>query len=109
MGQLIGIVAQACHLAQQIGMMRTGPGTHLAAHDKCAQIFLSRHPAHRHLFFKVCQLLFVQTQRDHMFALSHRASPLPLLFCRSSTRAGYSYHNGTSFKRSLSQLGTNAA
>ena len=64
---------------------------------------------HIEQFRIIQQLLFVQTQRDHMFALSHRSSPLPLLFCRSGARAGYSYRTGTSFSRSLSQLGTNAA
>ena len=67
---------------KQVGVMGTGPGAHLAAHDERAQIFLPRHPAHRHLFFKVCQLLFVQTQRDHMLPFPHRASSLPVISSR---------------------------
>ena len=41
-----------------------------------------RHPAQLHLFFKVCQLLFVQTQRDHMLPFPHRASSLPVISSR---------------------------
>ena len=33
---------QARYLAQQVGVMGTGPGAHLAAHDERAQIFLLR-------------------------------------------------------------------
>ena len=82
MGKLVCIVAQARYLAQQVGVMGTGPGAHLAAHDERAQIFLPRHPAQLHLFFKVCQLLFVQAQRDHMLPFPHRASSLPVISSR---------------------------
>lgn len=40
-GELVGVVAEARHLAQQIGVVGTGAWMNFCAHDQCAQIFLA--------------------------------------------------------------------
>ena len=65
-GQLVGVVAQACDLAQQIGMVGAGARVKFGTHDQGPQVFLAGHATQVGLAVKMQQFLVIQPQRDLM-------------------------------------------
>ena len=51
--KLISIVAQPCHLAEQIGVVRAWTGMDFFACNERAQVFFSRQTTHFNLFAKI--------------------------------------------------------
>lgn len=65
-GQLVGVVAQACDLAQQIGMVGAGARVEFGTHDQAAQVFFTGQAAQVRLTVEMPQFLVIQPQRDLM-------------------------------------------
>ena len=65
MGELVGVVAQARHLAQQVGVVGAGLRLHLGPGDERPQVFLTRQAAGFGLPREVLQLPLRQPDGDH--------------------------------------------
>lgn len=65
-GELVGVVAETRHLAQQVGVVSTGARVKFVAHDQAAQVFLAGQAAQVRLTVEMPQFLVIQPQRDLM-------------------------------------------
>ena len=65
-GELVGVVAETRHLAQQVGVVSTGARVEFGTHDQAAQVFFTGQAAQVGLAVKMPQFLVIQPQRDLM-------------------------------------------
>lgn len=65
-GELVGVVAETRHLAQQVGVVSTGARLEFGTHDQGPQVFLAGQAAQVRLTVEMPQFLVIQPQRDLM-------------------------------------------
>ena len=108
MGELAGVVAQARHLAQQVGMVGTGTLVEFSTQDQGTDITLTGQAAQIRLPVEVTQFLIIEAQRDLVLPFTPDGQ-------RSASRwgclAGYSEMHccGTSVRSNSVQSGRYAA
>lgn len=70
MGELVGVITQARHLAQQVGMVGAGARVKFCAQDQGTDITLTGQAAQIRLPVEVAQLPVVEPQCDLMLPLA---------------------------------------
>ena len=70
MGELVGVITQARHLAQQVGMVGAGARVKFCAQDQGTDITLTGQAAQIRLPVEVAQLLVVEPQGDLVLPLA---------------------------------------
>ena len=73
-GQLVGVVAKACHLPYQLGVVDTGPGPDLHPQDEGAEECLAAQPALRHCSSRWRSSAVVRCRGTTTAAFSHGKS-----------------------------------
>ena len=70
MGELVGVVAKPCHLAQQVGMVGAGARVEFSTQDQGTDITLTGQAAQIRLPVEVAQFSVVEPQRDLVLPLA---------------------------------------